>query len=507
MNYNLRVKMLPGELWRGLYNTTTEQPFGEFTVYSEDFRHNHTTNQFNPLLVSNRGRYIWCEKGFKLSIAGGELSCGCDKAPIELVGAGKTMKDAFLAAVKAHFPPDGHPPMLFFDRPQYNTWIELNYDQNEDDLISYAQSILDAGMPAGILMVDDGWSEYYGDWSFSPAKFPHPKETIAKVHEMGFKIMFWVCPFVSPDSPNFRYLNRHDMLVKNSKGQPAIREWWNGYSAVIDLSNPEAEEWFYRELKRLVDEYGVDGFKLDAGDGEFYEDDDITFGNVDANEQTELYTKFGLRYECNEYRACFKCAGKALVQRQRDKSHSWSNANGIGQLIPSGLLQGILGYAYTCPDMIGGGDIGMAKKKQFDPELTVRYTQCSALFPMMQFSAAIWRLLPKQYWNDCFAAVQLHLKYASYIQSLVEHADKTGEPIMRYMDYEFPNEGMETVEDQFMLGDRLLVAPVIQKGEVKREISFPKGKWIGDDGSVVEGPCRIAVDAPLSRLPYYELKK
>lgn len=72
------------------------------------------------------------------------------------------------------------------------------------------------------------------------------------------------------------------------------------------------------------------------------------------------------------------------------------------------------------------------------------------------------------------------------------------------MSYEFPEEGLELIIDQFMLGTQYLVAPVLEKGATAREVSFPTGKWLGDDGVVVEGPCRITVDVPLDRLPIFE---
>ena len=237
----------------------------------------------------------------------------------------------------------------------------------------------------------------------------------------------------------------------------------------------------------------------------YYSDEDVTYGNVDANKQCELWAQFGLEYPYNEYRACYKMAGTHLVQRLADKSHSW-NSNGLSSLIPNQLTQGILGYAYTCPDMIGGGSYTdfLDGSKNLDQELFVRYAQCAALMPMLQFSAAPWRVLSKEKFEACKAAAWLHVKYADYIYALATEASKSVEPIVRYMSYEFPEEGLELIIDQFMLGTKYLVAPVLEKGATAREVSFPTGKWLGDDGVVVEGPCRITVDVSLDRLPIFE---
>jgi hypothetical protein len=123
---------------------------------------------------------------------------------------------------------------------------------------------------------------------------------------------------------------------------------------------------------------------------------------------------------------------------------------------------------------------------------------------MMQFSAAPWRLLDKKHFVLCRDAALIHTQYADKILDLTEHAKKTGEPIIRYMEYVFPDMGYEKVTDQFMLGDNILVAPVIKKGARSKDIHIPAGKWKSETGEVVTGPCKITVQAPLDRLPRYE---
>lgn len=146
-----------------------------------------------------------------------------------------------------------------------------------------------------------------------------------------------------------------------------------------------------------MEKYGIDGFKFDAGDPSFYLPSDISARPSDPNGHCEAWASVGLRYALNEYRACWKQAGKPLVQRLSDKNHSWG-ADGLASLIPNALAQGLMGYAYTCPDMIGGGQIADVVHPEFrsDQELFVRYAHCSALFPMMQFSTALWRVLDRR---------------------------------------------------------------------------------------------------------------
>jgi alpha-glucosidase (family GH31 glycosyl hydrolase) len=163
--------------------------------------------------------------------------------------------------------------------------------------------------------------------------------------------------------------------------------------------------------------------------------------------------------------------------------------------------------------MIGGGQVGdvlnedftVRKHVELDQELFVRYAQCSALFPMMQFSAAPWRVLDKEHLELNVEAARLHAEYGEEIMALARHAAETGEPIIRHMAYVFPEGGYEHVRDQFMLGGRTLVAPVLTKGAASRSIALPPGTWRGDDGNIVEGPCVFETATPLSRLPRYEL--
>merc|ERR1712032_1683933 len=94
-----------------------------------------------------------------------------------------------------------------------------------------------------------------------------------------------------------------------------------------------------------------------------------------------------------------------------------------------------------------------------DQELFVRMAQTSALFPMMQFSLAPWKMLDAEHLKHCIVASKLRAQLATYIFELAIHASKTGEPIIRHMEYVFPGAGYERVMDQFMLGDDVLVAP------------------------------------------------
>ena len=95
------------------------------------------------------------------------------------------------------------------------------------------------------------------------------------------------------------------------------------------------------------------------------------------------------------------------------------------------------------------------------------------------------------------------MRYTPQILELAKAAAKSGEPMLRTLAYAYPGQGYETIRDQFMLGDALMVAPMTVKGK-SRTVVIPPGKWRSDAGEVIEGPKQMTVEIPLSRLPYFE---
>ena len=499
--------------WAGISSIGHQTPYTTATVFSLDMWGDNNGNQSQPLLLSSKGRYVWSEEPIKYDFSQGKLTVTVRDGKIVSGTSGSTLRSAYEFSVKNFFPPNGKiPDPLLFTQPQYNTWIELMYDQNEKDILAYAQAIIDNGYPPGVLMIDDNWQENYGIWEFSPRRFTDPRGMIKKLHEMGFKVMLWICPFVSPDSEVFRKLADDGMLVldpqetqevlwANTRNKAAIIRWWNGASACVDLSNPKAMKWFKERLDYLVTEYGVDGFKFDAGDSRFYADGIVSFNVKNPNDHTALFAELGLNYPLNEYRASWKMAGLPLAQRLRDKTHRWGD---LTKLIPDLMSQSVMGYAYTCPDMIGGGEYqSFLHGATIDEELVVRSAQIHALMPMMQFSVAPWRVLSKENEAICLKMANLHVEMGSYILELAKGASMTGEPIVKPMELAFPGNGYETISDQFVLGNDIIVAPVVEKGARVRKVVLPKGTWKAEDGNTYKGGKTIEISVPLERLPYF----
>ena len=521
LSENLTVTMLPGEKWWGGLDNPhawklTESgghytfPMDETTDVAMDFTRETYSNNCVPFFVSTAGRYIWSDETLKAVFKEGVITL---ESPGKIIfqEAGKTLKEAYMAAAAAHFPPSGKlPPEEFLTRPQYNTWIELMYNQNQEDILKYAHAIADNGFPTGaVLMVDDNWQKYYGNYDFKPERFPDPKAMMDELHGMGFRVMLWVCPYVSPDSPEYRELAKKGYFVLDVKeDRPAIIQWWNGYSAMLDMSNPGARAWMVGKLKEMQTKYGVDGFKFDAGDGASYSPEKIRVfdGKSYGPKHTELWCRMYEDFPYNELRASWKLAGEPIVMRLCDKKADWAAVRG---LVPAMLAAGMEGHLFTCPDMIGGGEFTSfldVDPSEIDQEQIVRSCQVHAMMPMMQFSVAPWRILTKENMEICRAAAWKHVELAPYLLEKTKEGTINGVPVARPMEFEFPGQGFEGCNDQYMLGDKYLVAPMLEKG-TSRSVKLPKGRWQDETGRKYKGGKSYEIDVPLDRIPIFTLIK
>lgn len=523
-----KTKFLENEyFWGGDAANGTELPICNGSSYNHDFDFSCTT-QCMPLLLSSKGRYIWSERGLKIWVEGDQLFVE-SKADIEVNEDGKTLRDAYLNAMNAHFPFEQTRknnvklPRDFFKTAQFNCWVEFNYTPTQKGILEYAHAIVDNGFKPGILMIDEGWHTRYGQWKFDFHKFPDPKKMIDELHSLGFTVMLWITPMVTVDGVDFHKSTRdlfnpenYDKLfLRNKEGKVAIVEWWNGYSAILDLRKECDREYLSSKLDFLMEEYGVDGFKFDGGSYDMYSPACMINGTPrDDHDQVELnlaWNEFGARYKYHEYKDTFKGGGKPTIQRLWDREHLWQAPSGMSSIIPCSIIQGLFGYPFICPDMIGGGSWTDSDEHvpdfKIDEELFIRWAQLSSMFPMMQFSRAPWKWLSEKSFALVKKSYDHHMKFVDEIMELVSDAERTGEPILRNLEYNDPNQGYATVNDQFMLGKDLLVCPVVAKGEVERKVVFPQGRWMDEDGIIYEGRSERVLPAPIDKLLWFRRVK
>jgi alpha-glucosidase (family GH31 glycosyl hydrolase) len=474
-----------------------------------------TSNQTTPVWFASSGAAIFAPTYDPIGFSINQARSGLFSVHVRdsntfdyRIIAGQNIADAYRTFTELAGKPESVPPKEYFDQPVFNTWIEYSTKISQAAMEDYARKIRDFGFPCKILMLDDGWLARYGDNRFDPAKFPDPKKMLDRIHRLGFKFVLWQVPFVEKVSTNFEALRRDGLLVLAESGNaPAMIKWWNGEAAMVDLSNPAAYRWYLGELQSLQRDFGVDGFKLDAGDAEYFDPRFVTAGKITPNRYTDLWAGMGRYFEINELRVSWLAQPWGLVQRLRDKSSDWSIDTGLGSIVRHALTESLIGYPYVCPDIIGGGldSSFLEKGYRMDEELFVRWTEASALMPMMQFSYAPWRLsagsveIVKRY-------AALHTELGDYIYSLALRAKQDGTPIIRPLFLRNPeDEAAFTAQDEFLLGDRFLVAPVLTKGSVSRNVYLPAGTWKDFwSGKIFSGPRTLAdYPAPLEMLPVF----
>lgn len=520
----MNIKIIENEYWWGLSTSLgTKMPFSDQTETTIDLTKPGVYNQIMPLLISSKGRYIWSDEPFCVTFSKGNIIVQGNE--IELNEEGKNLKDAYLNSCNKHFPFDNAElPDKFFTTAQYNGWMQFTYNPTQEGVLEYAHGIVDNGFEPGILIIDEGWHLPYGNWDFDKTKFPDPKSMVTELHELGFKIMLWVCPFVRCDGEQYVKSMRYGAEFGESKINtdlylrtddepwftPAIVQWWNGFSAILDFTNETDCIFLKNQLDALIENYGIDGFKFDGGSWPHYSNNNCRNGSILSEEKKYArniaWNEFGRNYKYHEYKDSYKCGGKCTISRLIDKKHSWTD-NGINTLIPNTLIQGLIGHPFVCPDMIGGGTWSMFLEENFvfDEELFVRMAQVSVYCPMMQFSLAPWQYLNKENLGYCLAAAKKHKELSTELLKLVNASRKTGEPIVRAMAYEFPDQNYELITDYFMFGTNTLVAPVTEKGHTTKTLKLPYGfKWEYIDGTIYEGGVTITVDAPLSVLPVFK---
>jgi hypothetical protein len=401
--------------------------------------------------------------------------------------------------------PAAAPPEDLFTNPIWTTWAQYKMAINQQDVLRFADAIVAHEYPRSVLEIDDRWQTAYGECEFDPQKFPDPQAMVAQLHAQGFKVTLWVPPFFDPQSAAFTDAAARGLLARHpATGDPYLVRWWQGYGGVLDVSSQAALDWWLQRLRHLQTEYGVDGFKFDAGEGNFLPADAVTAQGLMRRQYADRYVQWiAQHFEWTEVRAGWRSQRHGLLFREWDKWSRWGIDNGLHSVLTQALTLSVIGYPFILPDMIGGNAYN---GEQPDRELMIRWTQLTALLPAMQFSIPPW-LYDAETNAICRRYALLHSQIAPYIHSLIAHTLRDGTPLVRPLFWHAPHDQTALLlDDQFLLGDLLLVAPVLRAGQATRNIYLPEGRWRDRwNGSVFDGPLWLnSYAAPLDTLPLFE---
>ncbi|NXV55976.1 MYORG glycosidase, partial [Molothrus ater] len=391
-----------------------------------------------------------------------------------------------------------------FRYPIWSTWALYKNDIDQDKLLRFAEKIKKYHFNCSHIEIDDMYTQAYGDFDFDPVKFPNVTEMFAKLREDGFKVTLWTHPFINYNSSNFGVGIERQLFIKEPTGRlPAMVEWWNGIGAILDFTNPAARDWFQSHLRQLRHKYGISSFKFDAGETSYLPKQFSTFRPLsDPSIWSRRYTEMAIPfYELAEVRVGYQSQNISCFFRIIDRDSVWGYELGLKSLIPTVLTISMLGYPFISADMIGGNFFPNKTNGAVEipnRELYVRWLELSAFMPSMQFSIPPW-LYDKEVVEIAQKFTQLHESLvAPLLLELAGEVTDTGDPIIRPIWWISPrDEATHRIDSQFLIGDTLMVAPVLEMGKQERDVYLPAGKWRSYKGELFEKTPVLLTDYPV----------
>lgn len=386
-------------------------------------------------------------------------------------------------------PPSGHPDLGVFKYPIWSTWASFNTDINQSKIVNYARNITQYGFNISQLEIDDMYSSAYGDLDFSEVKFPNYSTFISDLSALGIeKLTAWVTPFISADAAIFTEALTNGRLIPGSLSDDtnsvSLVKWWNGYGGAINFLNDSTREWHAGRLHEFIINYSLVSLKFDAGEETYIPRCVHTEGLTSPTDYTSAYAEFvgSQPYASRaEMRSAYFNQDQPIFFRQLDRASDWSVGQGLKSVLTSILALSIAGYPFVLPDMIGGNDMP-------SPELFIRWVQLNAFLPVMQISVPPWNFIDNSLGVDIVELTKnmtrLHLQLVeTHISQLIIDTLSTGQspglPIIRPLWWLSPlgDSQMYTTDDEFLIGDDLLVAPILEEEMTKRSVVFPPGEW------------------------------
>ncbi len=414
---------------------------------------------------------------------------------------------------------------------------KLRY-QTQDELLEVARECKRRGLPIDVIVVDFFHWPKQGEWKFDPLYWPDPDAMVKELKEMGIELMVSIWPTVDKTCENYEEMLEKGYLIRTERGFRVGLDF-QGATIHYDATNPGAREYVWEKVKKNYYDKGIKIFWLDEAEPEYtvydfdnyryYLGSNLRIGNLYPREYAKGFYEGMAREGQKNIVNLLRCA---WAGSQKYGALVWSgdiasSFDSMRNQLTAGLNMGIAGIPWWTTDIAGfhGGD---ANDENFR-ELFVRWFQWGAFCPVMRLHGdkeprqpqygttggaacrsgaanEVWSYGEKVY-EICVKYLNIREKLRDYTRKLMKEAHEKGTPVMRTMFYEFPdNEKCWTVEDQYMYGDRYLVAPVLYQGAKKRNVYLPAGyKWKDtDNGSVYAGGQTIEVQLSLESMPVFE---
>ncbi len=438
----------------------------------------------------------------------------------------------------------------------FGPWMSSNEWNSQEKVMREVKNTMEHHIPCSVLVIE-AWSDEknfyiwndaryepkpaqdsftYSDFTFNPdGKWPDPKGLIEYLHKHGIKVVLWQIPVLKHiDNYNEqheidkKFIEEKNYCVLNKEGTPyRVKPKWFNNGLLLDVTNPEAVSWWLSKREYLVRELGIDGFKTDGG--EHIWGDSLQFHNGATSAEIwnkypnlyiQAYHKFINRYKEGDgitfSRAGFTGAQKIPLHWAGDQASTWDEFHSVYYAL---INAGLSGIPFMGWDLAGfSGEVPSA-------ELYLRAAAMAVFTPIMQYHSDFNHYaepgIDRTPWNiaklnDNKDVIPIYREFASLRKDLVpyitEEADyccSTGEPLMRplFLDWDDDPE-VWNIEDQYLFGRHLLVAPVFNKNGGRRKVYLPEGEWEDFwEKNLHTGPKWLTVNVPLNRIPVYKLNK
>jgi alpha-D-xyloside xylohydrolase len=362
----------------------------------------------------------------------------------------------------------------------FGLWMSRCTYSSEKQVRDVAARLRENKIPCDVIHLDTGWFEtdWRCDYQFSTSRFTDPQKMISDLKNDGFHISLWQLPYFVPKNKLFPELVEKNLVVRDAKGNLPYED------AVLDFSNPATVEWYQDRLANLL-QMGVGAIKVDFGEA-------APKNGIYADGRTGFYEHnlYPLRYNKAVADITLKTTGEHIIWArsawagsQRYPIHWGGDAEstdqGMAAELRGGLSFGLSGFSFWSHDVGGFTANSVAS---MDKDLFARWLA----FGMLSSHSRCHGLAPKEPWNygddflNEFRAIdELKYRLMPYVYAQARDCSEHGLPMVRALFIEFPNDpGSWLVDDEYLYGSSILVAPLLHEGDTTREVYLPPGTWI-----------------------------
>ncbi len=416
---------------------------------------------------------------------------------------------------------------------------KLRY-RTQEEVLSVARKAKELGVKIDCIVIDFFHWTVQGDWKFDEKYWPDPKAMCDELHGMGIKVMVSVWPTVDKRSEHFYEMLEKGLLLKNERGTLQNYDF-EGDCTVLDATNPETRQYVWDVCKKNYYDLGIDMFWLDNSEPDLavYDFDNIRYYLGPGLECSNIYPQYYSRlfYEnmkkltkepiVNLLRCCW--AGSQKYGNVVWSGDVPSTFEALKDQLAAGINMGLAGIPWWTTD-IGGFMTDDVNDPDFR-QLLIRWFEFAVFSPVLRIhgdrgpyniptlddrtfgGGYLHTGQPNELWSygeDNFKIMkdQLALRHEliPYIKTLYEETSRNGAPLLRALFYEFPeDEKCWNIYDEYMFGDKYLVAPILELNCFEREVYLPEGKWEDiRDGKVYEGGAVISAKAPIESIPVFK---